>query len=182
MLKGQWFGPFAGTNSGNIIAEFDQFGPDLVGTVTAYSGDPVPPTFTVVTIPIGRQSFETVLQLQPIDFATGNPVPWESIASQHPGLTMSRLAETKWALSPDNTLYVSWVTDTGNHGTAVLKQGRRTSPRLSGHWPLKVGLNSRTSLPALSLVGIFFAGTRKIRGACGPIFTERDGRTCGASC
>jgi hypothetical protein len=33
---------------------------------------------------------------------------------------MSRLAETKWALSTDNTLYVSWVTDIGNHGTAVL--------------------------------------------------------------
>ena len=36
MLKGQWFGPYAGTHSGNIIAEFDEIGGNLVGTVTAY--------------------------------------------------------------------------------------------------------------------------------------------------
>jgi hypothetical protein len=128
MGASEWFGPYAGTNSGNIIAEFDQVGLDLVGTVTAYPGDPMPPAFTAVTIPVDRQSFEAVLQLQPIDFATGNPVPWESIASRHPGLTMSRLAETKWALSTDNTLYVSWVTDIGNHGTAVLQQGAPNAP------------------------------------------------------
>ncbi len=33
MLKGQWFGPYAGTHSGNIVAEFDEIGGNLVGTV-----------------------------------------------------------------------------------------------------------------------------------------------------
>jgi hypothetical protein len=89
MLKGQWFGPYAGTHSGNIIAEFDQVGTDLIGTVTAYPGDPVPPAFTAVIIPVGRKLFEAVLSLQPIDFATGNPVPWAMIAGRHPGLNMS---------------------------------------------------------------------------------------------
>jgi hypothetical protein len=56
MLKGQWFGPYAGTHSGNIIAEFDEIGGDLVGTVTAYPGDSVPPAFTEVRIPTGRES------------------------------------------------------------------------------------------------------------------------------
>ena len=136
MLKGQWFGPYAGTHSGNIIAEFDEIGGDLVGTVTAYPGDSVPPAFTEVRIPTGREAFEAVLPLQPIDFRTGNPVPWEMIAGQHPGLNMSRPADTKWSLSPDHTLYLSWVTDLGNHGIAVLRQGApNVSPALK---PLSV--------------------------------------------
>jgi hypothetical protein len=128
MLKGQWFGPYAGTHSGNIIAEFDQVGTDLIGTVTAYPGDPVPPAFTAVIIPVGRKLFEAVLSLQPIDFATGNPVPWAMIAGRHPGLNMSKVAKTKWSLSSDGTLYVSWVTDLENHGTAVLRQGAPNAP------------------------------------------------------
>jgi hypothetical protein len=97
MLKGHWFGPYAGTHSGNIIAEFDEIGGNLAGTVTAYPGDPVPPAFTAVTIPTGRETFEAVVPLQPIDFRTGNPVPWAMIAGQHPGLNMSRVADTKWS-------------------------------------------------------------------------------------
>ena len=118
LLKGQWFGPYAGTHSGNIIAEFDEIGGNLVGTVTAYL-----PAFTAVTVPTGRETFEAVVPLQPIDFRTGNPVPWEMIAAQHPGLNMSRVADTKWSLSPDHTLYMLWVTDLEYHGTAVLRQG-----------------------------------------------------------
>jgi hypothetical protein len=153
MLKGQWFGPYAGTHSGNIIAEFDEIGGDLVGTVTAYPGDSVPPAFTEVTISTGRETFEAVLPLQPIDFRTGNPVPWEMIAGQHPGLNMSRAADTKWSLSPDHTLYLSWVTDLGNHGIAVLRQGApNVSPALK---PLSVtswppGSSNRTSAALLS--------------------------------
>ena len=76
-----------------------------------------------MTVPTGRETFEAVVPLQPIDFRTGNPVPWEMIAAQHPGLNMSRVADTKWSLSPDHTLYMSWVTDLEYHGTAVLRQG-----------------------------------------------------------
>jgi hypothetical protein len=98
-------------------------------TITAYQEERVPPSFTAVRIPTGLGTFEAVLPLQPIDTRTGNPTPWKKIADQHPELILSRTAATTWSLSSDHhTLYVSWVTDRGFHGTAVLRQGAPNAP------------------------------------------------------
>ena len=49
---------------------------------------------------------------------------------------MSTFADTKWLLS-GKTLYVSWITDIGNHGLAVLSQGSPNAP--STLVPLPIG-------------------------------------------
>lgn len=128
MLRGQWSGPYAGTNSGEIIAEFDEVDSRIVGTITAYPADPkYPPVFVPVVIPAGLTSLDQVFPVYPIDWNTGDPVPWETVAANYPGITMARVVDTKWRLSQDDTLYAGWTSETG-HGLAVLTRGTPSAP------------------------------------------------------
>jgi hypothetical protein len=128
MQKGQWFGPFAGTSSGNAIIEFDERDGQLIGTATVYDSDPrLPATFALVTVPLNSSELDLRVQLYPIDWNTGDPAPWSQISHLYPGISMSAFADTKWRLSGD-TLYVSWMTELGNFGLAILGQGKPNAP------------------------------------------------------
>jgi hypothetical protein len=129
MLKGQWTGPYAGSQSGEFIIEFDEVDGQLVGTATVYPSDPnLPATFVIVTVQLGTHTLSQRYQVFPIDRRSGNPVSWAQIAHLYPNVTsMSSFADTKWVLS-GNTLYVGWVSDIGNHGLAILGQGTPSAP------------------------------------------------------
>jgi hypothetical protein len=128
MMKGQWTGPYAGTQAGELVLELDEVGGQLIGNATVYPNDPASPaSFVNVVMPPSATSFDERLQVFPIDWQTGHPANWQRIANRYPGTTMSSFADTKWVLS-GQTLYISWITDIGNHGLAVLSQGSPEAP------------------------------------------------------
>ena len=130
MLKGQWTGPYACTDSGEIIAELDQDGSNLVGTVAAYSSNPqLPPAIVPVTIPDGVSSLDQTFSVFPLD-ANYQSTQWSVIANNFPaGTTMSTTVETKFRLSASGPLYVGWVSNLGYTGLAVLTQAPLVSKR-----------------------------------------------------
>jgi hypothetical protein len=134
--KGQWIGPYAGTIAGEFILELDEVGGHLVGNATIFPSDPaLPATFVNVVLLPGTLSHSQRYQVFPIEWQTGEPAKWEQIANRYPGVTMSTYADTQWLLS-GKTLYVSWTTDIGNHGLAILTQGVPDAP--SGVVPLRI--------------------------------------------
>src|SRR5262245_51651883 len=137
MLRGQWTGPFAGTTSGEVIVEFDEVEGRLLGNVTVYNGDPTKPTsFVWVTMDRNLQAWDQRLPILYINWSNGEPVVWQQIAKAYPEVAAWPVyADTKWRLSND-TLYVSWMTDTGSFGLAVLTHGSPNAP--SVRVPLKV--------------------------------------------
>src|SRR5262245_6459605 len=133
MRRGQWAGPFAGTNSGDMIVELDEIAGRLDGHATVYPSNPnLPPAFVPVSIPVGLTSHDTQLNILPIDVRSGEAVAWPQIANVFPaGTVIPASAHTKWRLSGDGTLYVSWTTDTKTFGLGVLSQSK-VAPRPVG--------------------------------------------------
>ena len=127
MLKGQWTGPYAGSDFREAIIEFDEIDGRLVGTAGVYSSNlGLPPTYAEIVIPLNTTTFQKTIPIFPIDIASGDPVGWATLARTYPGVSMSSSADTIWVLS-GKTLYVSWVTGL-THGLAVLTQGAPTAP------------------------------------------------------
>jgi hypothetical protein len=95
MLKGQSFGPYAGTNSGDVIVEFDEVEGQLVGAVTVYPGDiQLPAVFSPVVAPLNASTLDVKVPISPID-ATGELVPWANVARFFPNMAMPSTADTK---------------------------------------------------------------------------------------
>jgi hypothetical protein len=158
MLKGQWVGPFAGTNSGEMIIELDELGGQLVGTATVYPSDQnLPSTFVQVGFPIGQDSLEQQVQVFPIDWVTGDPVVWQQIASRYPGVIMPTFANSTWALS-GKILYVSWVTDVDSHGLGVLTQGSPNEPSQLTPLPIANWAEFKNYASALEAYRYIFRG------------------------
>jgi FRG domain len=124
-------------SSGEVIVEFDEVEGRLVGNVTVYPGDVTLPTsFVWATMDRNLQAWDQRLPVFYIDWSSSEPVVWQQIARMYPGVAAwPEYADTKWRLSND-TLYVSWVTDKGSFGLAVLTQGSPNAP--SVRVPLKV--------------------------------------------
>ena len=122
MLKGQWTGPYTGTSAGDMIAEFDQVGSEIVGTVVAHPSDVrLPSAFVSVALNAGMKSLDQTFPIFPIEPNSGDPMSWADIAATFPPETvMSTKADAKWRLSPKGDLHLSWVTDIGHTGEAVL--------------------------------------------------------------
>jgi len=139
MLQGQWTGPFAGTGSGELVLELDLIADQLVGNATVYPSDQtlqiLPTTYANVNLPADVQSYDLRVSLFPIDWQTGEPVSWQQIADRYPGVIMPLAADAKFLLS-GNILYLSWMTDIGTHGLAVLS--RRFPEAPSSLKPLKI--------------------------------------------
>jgi hypothetical protein len=136
MLKGQWTGPFAGTNSGDVIVEFDEVEGQLIGNVSVYPGDlSFPAPFAWLLMAKNLQELDQRIPILYIDWQSGQPVVWPVIAARYPNMQSPTYADTKWQLSKER-LYVSWTTDVGSFGLAVLTQGDPNAP--SVRVPLKV--------------------------------------------
>jgi hypothetical protein len=182
MRKGQWIGPYAGTIAGEFILELDEVGGHLVGNATIFPSDPaLPATFVNVVLLPGTLSHNQRYQVFPIDWQTGEPAKWEQIANRYPGVVMSTYADTQWLLS-GKTLYVSWTTDIGNHGLAILTQGVPDAP--SGVVPLRIDnwFSSQNLRRGFNLTATYFAGILTIVGVCAPIFIAQAEQICVALC
>jgi hypothetical protein len=71
-MRGQWIGPFKGTNEGVAIVELDDVGDHYEGSAFAYSNNPaLPSIWAFVRTPKRESTFDLDLLVKPIDTSNG---------------------------------------------------------------------------------------------------------------
>jgi hypothetical protein len=87
-MNGTWQGAYGGTNTRQIVVEFDDMGDHFQGCVYAYdSNAALPRTFAVLNTADKSNKFKLTAQLAPLDPRTAEPTAWQEIASLYPGGT-----------------------------------------------------------------------------------------------
>lgn len=128
-MNGQWFGTYAGTNSGALIVELDDVGGGYEGSVIAVDQNPaLPAVLGEFLAPKDKKEFQVKISLAAIERSTGSPFSEEVLKSKFPDVTQGRYADTHWKIG-DDQIDVSWSTDIGTNGVGVIKKisGRERS-------------------------------------------------------
>jgi hypothetical protein len=127
-VRGQWIGPFKGTNEGVAVVELDDMGDHYEGSAVAFSNNPaLPSIWTFVRTPNKDAKFDLNVIVKPIDQQSSKIVEWDNLKDRYPGVTLSPDLNISWEFTADE-LNLSWKTPIGTNGTAKLLRSRATSP------------------------------------------------------
>jgi hypothetical protein len=126
-MKGQWIGPYKGTDEGVAIVELDDMGTHYEGAAFAYSNNSAfPPLFAPIRTPGKVDTFTITLHPLPID---GNGIiqqlSW--LQTAYPGVSVGSDLETTWEIRPD-ILKLKWKSNIGTLGEAELPASRASLP------------------------------------------------------
>jgi hypothetical protein len=123
-MRGQWIGPFKGTNEGVAVVELDHVGDHFEGSAFAYSNNPaLPSLWAFVRTPKDELAFDLELLVKPIDTVNGTIDEWSRIGERYPGVDLSPHLNVRWEFSGDE-LRLSWQSPIGTAGTANLLRSR----------------------------------------------------------
>jgi hypothetical protein len=129
-MNGQWLGTYAGSSSGTIIVNIDELESTYAGVTYLTDQNAALPASAAFFSTLNKERefhFRTEF-IQAIDRASGNTVPWESVAAQYPeGVAFSKYADVKGSCDKD-ILTLSWVTDIGATGNCMLPRSRAAEP------------------------------------------------------
>jgi hypothetical protein len=127
-VRGQWIGPFKGTNEGVAVVELDDMGDHFEGSAFAYSNNPaLPSIWAFVRTPNKDAKFDLNVAVKPIDSQSAKVAEWDNLKDRYPGVTLSPDLNISWEFTSDE-LILSWKTPIGTNGTANLLRSRATSP------------------------------------------------------
>lgn len=127
-MKGQWIGPYKGTDEGMAIVELDDVGSHYEGATFAYSSNPAfPALFAPIQTPDKSDSFKITLRPLPIGREDGLIKPLSWLADAYPGINVGSDLETEWQISPDK-LQLTWKSSIGTSGDAELPASRASLP------------------------------------------------------
>ena len=136
-LEGQWFGNYAGTNSGLAILNLDRRPDGFSGSGVVLEGNTSLPSavYTVTLAPSGRASSKGQAQLVRHFRAQKGQTKWiqgEEVAREFPGLLK---AATKIELKGElknGFLSLEFMTDAGTYGRANLERWPGNAARAAG--------------------------------------------------
>jgi hypothetical protein len=121
-MNGQWIGPYFGTNTGMLVVELDDAGGQYEGSVLAIDNNSTLPSILGEFVaPKGESEFKVRIPLTTVERATANPFAEEVFAAKHPGVVRAKYADAEWKVG-DSEMVVSWATDIGTNGSAVIKR------------------------------------------------------------
>lgn len=127
-MRGQWIGPFKGTNEGVAIVELDDMGDRYEGSAFAYSNNPAfPSIWASVRTPNKGSTFNLDLLVKPIDTDNGRIGDWDRLKERYPGVELSPHLSVGWEFSADE-LRLTWQTPINTAGTAKLLRSHATDP------------------------------------------------------
>lgn len=127
-MRGQWIGPFKGTNEGVAIVELDDMGDHFEGSAFAYSNDPALPSIWAFIRTVDKKpAFDLQLQVKPIDVSSGKIVEWDGVKANYPGVELSPNLDVKFEFTTDE-LKLAWQTPIGTAGSANLLRSRAVDP------------------------------------------------------
>lgn len=117
-MNGQWIGPYTGSNGGFMVVEIDDIGAAYEAVVYAINNDQ-PASVGELTIPKGQSEAHARISLFLLERGTGNFFTEEGFKKSFPGLTSAKYADAKFLIK-DREITVTWETDVGTHGRALL--------------------------------------------------------------
>lgn len=128
-MNGQWIGKFQGSNSGTLVLDLDDRGSYFEGYAYAYADtDELPSTYVYIKTIDKRPTIEGKVSIFPLDPKLGGPTTWEKISGMFPaGTAHGKMADVK-IIYHGKTLEVSWTTDIGATGSAILPASRADDP------------------------------------------------------
>jgi hypothetical protein len=128
-MRGQWIGTSTGTNTGTVIANFDELPSHYQGS--AYLLDDnglVPSSATFFNTEDKNGNFNFRANINPIDPITGVFARWENIKHHfQPGVQIPDYADVTGSWSND-LMNLSWKTPIGTNGTVVLRRSMADKP------------------------------------------------------
>lgn len=126
-MNGQWLGTFDG---GTIIANIDELETNYRGVAYLLEEDnTIPSSVASFSTPSKEKEFQFRTDLiRAIDPTSGTPNSWENVAAKFAsGFVFSKYADVKGSWD-ENTLALSWTTDTGLSGYCALPRSKADSP------------------------------------------------------
>lgn len=138
-MKGQWIGPYSGSNSGRILLDIDDCGDFLDGVAYLIDDDQELPTFRAIFRTRGHGvKFKTALgssDFYPVDRVTGNILSTVDVARLYPNVVIpsSTSIEIEW---DTKNLNLEWATNIGTWGHCSIIQN---DPQRPSNFKSKVG-------------------------------------------
>ncbi len=127
-MEGQWIGRFAGTNPGNAIVDVD---PVLAGfdvSAQVFDDNPsLPGILARFMVPAGSPTFETEVDLRPLDPRRGWLLLPDDLQEVFPGVVVPATATVKINHAPER-MQVSWTTTVGTAGGGDLLPSQVCQP------------------------------------------------------
>ncbi|MBX3534041.1 MAG: FRG domain-containing protein [Xanthobacteraceae bacterium] len=126
-MNGQWMGRYIGSNFGQAILELDETDRGFQGAVYLYDDNTqLPGTAAAINAPKSQSTFQLKTPLLALDKSTDLGA-WPQIASQYPGVTFPKSADSSWKVIGDK-IEVDWTTDIGTTGKAELQKSTAHMP------------------------------------------------------
>jgi len=127
-MKGQWIGTYKGTNTGDLVMEFDEVHDHYEGRAFVFDqNSSLPATFAFIRTPNKADKFEVEIPLSPLDPINLDVTAWENIAPRFPGVTFPKMAKVTFDRR-DQDCSVAWKTDIGTQGTGVASRSNASRP------------------------------------------------------
>jgi len=128
-LNGQWVGTYTGSSKGSIIVNVDERASNYQGVAYLVNDDvKLPETATLFTTPDKSKEFSFRADaILAIDRASGDVVPWQSIADKYQGVIFPKYTDVKASLGGDS-LSLSWATDLGTVNDCTLPRSKADQP------------------------------------------------------
>ena len=127
-MKGQWLGRFEGTNTGDLMMEFDEFDDHFEGRAYAFEQDHrMPSTVAFIRTKDKAEQFEMEVPLFPLNPRTLDQTEWEYLAPQFPGVIFPTRAKVAFNRS-DDECSVTWESDIGTNGSATARRSNASRP------------------------------------------------------
>lgn len=126
-MKGQWIGNYLGTNSGQIVVEWDERPDCFLGWAYLYEANSQLPHSSAFIRTVDKkntQEFEvSVGPITPSSFIT----PWDGFKDKFPHVEFPTKANVTANLL-ENSLHLKWKTNVGSEGTALLPRSNASIP------------------------------------------------------
>lgn len=157
-MRGQWRGTFDGSNSGEVIVEFDDHGTHFEGCAYLYEADPsLPATFAFVRTPNRERQSKFQVALATLDPKTEFPVPFEAIAETYKDVEFPSTAEVT-SLWDEENLKFEWTSNIGTNGVATLRRSRAAEPSECPILPITDWASFKRHLQSLEHGQLMFRG------------------------
>jgi len=125
-MNGQWIGnALGGDGTGKLIVNVDKYGSHYEGVAFIHDDDPnMPISMALIQTKDLSDQFEFRAPVHPVDPYSEQPVNWDKLKEKYPAVDgFSTYADVKGTVNADS-LKISWVTDLGVHGSALLPRSR----------------------------------------------------------
>ena len=122
-MEGQWIGDFSGSNAGTAVLDIDDAGGHYEGHAYLFDNTGIPSSLVPLRTSHRGSKHALAVNVMPIHAGAGVVIPREALARDFPNVIFPKTATAQLERRA-RTMQVSWQTDIGTHGSAVLRPSK----------------------------------------------------------